>query len=221
MSSILEALKKLETDAEAGSRRRPAIKGRKGFSAFAGPTQARPVFLAAAGIVLLVVFGMAVWHTAVIVTGSRESVVSGAASQAGDPQTKNSSDPGQEPSPGEGAVGSEPQIIPPSADLPERLDTKAQATSVQETPSENEAAGQEASGPEKASQPDAEVMRGDPLTLQAVSWSSSPQKRFAVINGRICREGDSIQDFIIRRINAEDVRLEGRGKTWRLIFNQR
>ena len=58
----------------------------------------------------------------------------------------------------------------------------------------------------------------DRLKLHAIAWSNNPERRIAVINGRIVREGDSIDGFKVSRISAEEVIVKEGEKSWRLVF---
>lgn len=236
MSSILDALRKLETQVEADSHQVPFHHGKGGFAAFAGNTQARPVFLAAAAVVVLFVFGAAVWHTAVVVSGSKESGTSQAGVREQDLQAKtgDETDAGRKNPGSRDSANPEPAVIPPPADLPETVEAAGKAPSAEKAEqteqkgpepeparaNDSESRSSESSQPNTESQADPEVMKGGPLTLQAVSWSSSPQKRFAVINGMICREGDRVKNYRIRLITPEGVRVSEGGRTRLLVFNQ-
>ena len=56
------------------------------------------------------------------------------------------------------------------------------------------------------------------MRLQAVTWSRAPQKRIAVINNRILREGDMVSGYFIISINQDDVTISRDGEKWRLLF---
>ena len=56
------------------------------------------------------------------------------------------------------------------------------------------------------------------MKLQAVTWSKAPQKRIAVINNRILREGDMVSGYLISSINQDDVVLSQDGTKWKLVF---
>jgi hypothetical protein len=56
------------------------------------------------------------------------------------------------------------------------------------------------------------------MKLQAVTWSRAPQKRIAVINNRILREGDMVSGYFINSINQDDVTISRDGEKWRLLF---
>lgn len=56
------------------------------------------------------------------------------------------------------------------------------------------------------------------LKLQALAWSADDARRMAVINGRIVREGESVDGYQIMQIRQEDVVVSDGGKSWRLEF---
>lgn len=59
------------------------------------------------------------------------------------------------------------------------------------------------------------------FALQAISWSEQPERRIAVVNGRILKEGEKIEDYSVVEINREDVIFRYRGQSWRLGFRER
>ena len=66
------------------------------------------------------------------------------------------------------------------------------------------------------------TVSGDPKwDLQAIAWSSDPQKRIAVINGSVVREGDVMFGNRIRRIDENAVFFENKTETWNLVFRLR
>jgi MSHA biogenesis protein MshK len=56
------------------------------------------------------------------------------------------------------------------------------------------------------------------LKLQALAWSADDARRMAVINGRIVREGESVDGYQVMQIREEDVVVNDGGKSWRLEF---
>ena len=59
----------------------------------------------------------------------------------------------------------------------------------------------------------------DPGTvLQAISWSQDTSRRLAVINGKICRETEQMNGYVILTINPEDVVVSKGSVTGRLVF---
>ena len=59
------------------------------------------------------------------------------------------------------------------------------------------------------------------LDLQAIAWSKDPQKRIAVINGHIVREGESIGDMSVTHIGADNVLVRKGGTEQKLLFKLR
>ena len=59
---------------------------------------------------------------------------------------------------------------------------------------------------------------GSGLKLQAIAWSSDSKDRIAVVNGRILREGSSIEGSLIIRIDKNDVSFQKGGEQWRQKF---
>jgi hypothetical protein len=58
------------------------------------------------------------------------------------------------------------------------------------------------------------------LDLQAISWDENPESRIAVINGRVLREGERIEGYLLSEINADDVVFEHTGQIWKLEFRR-
>jgi len=59
---------------------------------------------------------------------------------------------------------------------------------------------------------------GSGLKLQAIAWSSDSQKRICVVNGRILREGSSVEGALIIKIDKNDVSFQKGGEKWRQKF---
>ena len=59
---------------------------------------------------------------------------------------------------------------------------------------------------------------GSGLKLQAIAWSSDSKDRIAVVNGRILREGSSIEGSLIIRIDKNDVSFQKGGEQWKQRF---
>ena len=56
------------------------------------------------------------------------------------------------------------------------------------------------------------------LKLQAIAWSKEAAQRIAVINGRIVREGESVDGFLVNQIRQEDVVVNDGSASWQLEF---
>jgi MSHA biogenesis protein MshK len=63
-----------------------------------------------------------------------------------------------------------------------------------------------------------ERLEDSKLKLQALAWSADVARRMAVINGRIVREGESVDGYQIMQIREEDVVVSEGGRSWRLEF---
>lgn len=59
------------------------------------------------------------------------------------------------------------------------------------------------------------------MQLQAIAWSDDVARRMVVINGRIVREGESIEGFSVTEIRPEDVVVNDGNKSWSLEFRLR
>ncbi len=56
------------------------------------------------------------------------------------------------------------------------------------------------------------------LELQAIAWSSDPKSRLAVINGRVVREGESIDSVNIMHIGKDEVIFKKGMEEWKQLF---
>ncbi len=56
------------------------------------------------------------------------------------------------------------------------------------------------------------------LKLQAIAWSSDPESRIAVINGRIVREGGSVEGVFVTNIGKDEIIFRKGGEEWRQLF---
>lgn len=59
------------------------------------------------------------------------------------------------------------------------------------------------------------------VELQAISWSSDPDKRLAIINGKICREKDHVNGYMIHAIKPDEVILTKGSVRGKLVFEIR
>jgi hypothetical protein len=64
----------------------------------------------------------------------------------------------------------------------------------------------------------AKIMEDSKMELQAIAWSIDPEKRIAVINGRVVREGASLEGFTITRIGKDEVFVVQRNELLKLVF---
>jgi hypothetical protein len=65
------------------------------------------------------------------------------------------------------------------------------------------------------------VLEGSEMNLQAISWAPGAERRIAVINNSIVKEGDRVSGFLVFKINRDDVILSEGGELWKLSFSLR
>ena len=59
------------------------------------------------------------------------------------------------------------------------------------------------------------------LRVHAIVWSSTAEKRMAVVNNRVIYEGDSVEDFVVVAIRPDDVVVREKEKgLWRVVFGR-
>ena len=56
------------------------------------------------------------------------------------------------------------------------------------------------------------------LQLQAIAWSSDPKSRIAVVNGRVLREGGSVEKVLITHIGKNEVIFKKGREEWKQMF---
>jgi hypothetical protein len=59
------------------------------------------------------------------------------------------------------------------------------------------------------------------FALQAISWSEQPDRRIAVISGRILKENEKVEDYTVIEISRNDVIFQRQGQRWRLGFRKK
>lgn len=72
---------------------------------------------------------------------------------------------------------------------------------------------------EKDAYDDVAHLPRDTLRLQAISWSDMPSARITVIDGRILREGHSVDGYTVVQIRPKDVIMAKEGKRWKLTYD--
>lgn len=66
------------------------------------------------------------------------------------------------------------------------------------------------------------TFRSDPrIELQALVWAAAAADRFVVINNRLIKEGGSVDDIVVERINRDDVLLSEGAARWHQEFKIR
>lgn len=62
---------------------------------------------------------------------------------------------------------------------------------------------------------------GSKLKLMAIAWYAEAERRIAVINGSIVREGESVEGYRILQIRKDDVVVSDGSGSWRVEFGLR
>lgn len=57
------------------------------------------------------------------------------------------------------------------------------------------------------------------LRLMAIAWFDDPGRRLAVVNGRILREGETVDGFRVRAIRRDEVVVSDEARSYRLELN--
>ena len=111
---------------------------------------------------------------------------------------------------------------PVKSESPEQAEAKTKTapanTNLQAPPAaeEPETPPQPAEIPSGAA--DTPILEDIGLEIQAISWDQTPSRRIAVINSRLCREGERINGFRILKINPDDIVVSNGKTTGTLIF---
>jgi hypothetical protein len=82
-------------------------------------------------------------------------------------------------------------------------------------------AAKAATGNGDGTQPVESLPAGVGFALQAISWSERPDRRIAVISGRILKETEKVEDYTVIEINRDDVIFQRQGQRWRLGFRNK
>jgi general secretion pathway protein B len=100
-----------------------------------------------------------------------------------------------------------------------RLPAVPRETIEQAPADEDRVAGvRDSEAPAKVKKIEIPVLNDPEMKLQAITWSKDPQKRIAVINNRILRQGERVYGYHIDTINQDDVVLSDAGEKWKLLF---
>ena len=104
---------------------------------------------------------------------------------------------------------------PPKKQAPAEKDSKPGG------PSESERRSVNAENNKNQQWDNARLLQNDRLLLQALAWSSIPERRMGVIDGLVVREGDEIHDFTVVEILKRDMILTRNGQYFRLKFKKK
>lgn len=59
------------------------------------------------------------------------------------------------------------------------------------------------------------------LKVMAIAWAEDPARRIAVVNGRIVKEGESVDGYSVTRIRQGDLVVSDGSRSWRVELNLR
>ncbi len=239
MSSILDALKKLENDSvdnEPGGpggptggveveRSRPAAggspKGRRSLVYFALG------FLAAACLILLFFQRPAPDLPGKSAPETEAPVSRVEIPPPADPVEQHATSPSMDSSyPAASAARSAPPVRPSPPAASEKRPVSVPPPKPPKAPDQESRPAPRKAPPPKPGAAPAPEPRPAPLApvselkLQAIAWSEDPDRRMAVINGRIIHEGDSLGGRTVGGIGKDTVVLRAGEKTWTLVFKR-
>jgi len=249
VSAILNALKKLEqeTSEPSGNPLRPEIhrRGEWRKASMAGMMAIVLIFCGLAGYGVVVLTRKApvspVSPSPISMTDRKAAVLPQTAPVSPAPEPSRAIQPVTVPPPYQTTISGKPLGFMNEAETPASGEKVVAIPLDEEQPAEDtpEAAlSPDAPLPEEAL-PEAEALPADrpksdrvsnaapgifndpAVVLQAISWASDGARRMAVINGKICRENEQINGYMILQINPEDVVVSKGSVTGRLVFKIR
>ena len=65
-----------------------------------------------------------------------------------------------------------------------------------------------------------QIVSSPALSLQAISWSETASRSIAVLNNQVVHETEAINGYVVRKIQPDNVLLEKDGQTYSLVFSQ-
>lgn len=250
MSTILKALKKLETDAAADSGISIAPVGRNRGNATSRTIRSLYGLLCAAIVFSVGVFLFIKPSTSIFIPDlparrpqpegpAVSSVQSGAADRSAETARgrelkngaahRNASDSFLE-SISDDKFKTDPAAKPSGISKPKaekKPDSLHRAADVQSKPGQNSGPSAEQPATPAASRNKAKIdkapialtiLEDTDLQIQAISWNKDPARRLAVINSRLCHEGEQIGDYRIITINPDDIVVSIGGTRGKLLF---
>lgn len=57
------------------------------------------------------------------------------------------------------------------------------------------------------------------LKVMAIAWADDPARRLAVVNGHIVKEGESVEGYSVMQIRKDDIIVNDGGRSWRVELN--
>lgn len=237
MSSILNALKKVEADgAIDGLRRPPAphpLKVLLSPRSDANRSSRRYVPYAVAAIIILSAgaAGYYKWFgagdpskTEKVVQEVRSRLPSDSiAPQPTQPEAAPPTASAQRPARAQSKAPPPVQAPPPSSRIrPSEgggpsSETRVPAVARSATSQDRAGAGRSAAGrsPEDA----LSLLDESKLKVMAIAWFEDPTRRLAVVNGHIVKEGESVEGYSVTRIRKDDIIVSDGSRSYRVELN--
>jgi hypothetical protein len=243
VSSILKALKKVETAGPEAAGPRPSLR----LAPEPPPSlwRRRPFLLSALAGGLLLAAVAAYYLAARFETSAPESAVgAGRTVQArlpAAPAPPSAPPPAPAPAsappiavaaPAEPPVEATPpvQAPPPTTRLRPRdtVPGAPAATDSRPAPAPRGPSGQErpapvrpAPAPTRSAEDNLSRLDDSKLKVMAIAWAEDPGRRIAVVNGHIVREGESVDGYTVTRIRRDDLVVSDGSRSWRAELNLR
>lgn len=246
MSSILKALKKIETTgvSEEPSGQQPPSGRRAMFLPQLGAKwyTRRAVLWLLAAVVLAA--GAAAYYggsngspppqTAAVAREVRSPLPPG---QAAPPTAPRPAKPIPAPAPrptesvdgspaaeAQAKAASPVQAPPPSSRVRPREGGGAAASETRPQPAQRSTPAQDrapAARPAPGRSPEDSLSRLDEskLKVMAIAWADDPARRLAVVNGHIVKEGESVEGYNVMQIRKDDIIVNDGGRSWRVELN--
>jgi hypothetical protein len=244
LSSILRALKKIQTDTKAPE----GIQAGPGMSASARVRESSYLYkgILAAAVMMGVAFG-SVW--VIKSTSKSQPEVSKPTHEAPELSISPEIDLALQETPGENTAQTQiapvqkeemPVTKPPAIELmdkhtanedhsemPNNVDMPTEGDDIEDIKKPEASVSERIISPDKETVERrvvsnyTEIDESVGLDLQAISWAADTQKRLAIINGTLCRENESVSGFIIKQINPDDVIVSNGSTTGRLVLKIR
>ncbi len=116
------------------------------------------------------------------------------------------------------------QAPPPSARLRPRDDTKALTAGARppiakRDPLPEGRPGANRPSPSRSAEDALSRLDDSKLKVMAIAWSDDPQRRLAVLNGHIVKEGESVEGYSVTQIRKDDVIVNDGSQSWRVELN--
>ena len=243
MSSILKALKKIETSgfSEEPSGRQPPSERQAMFAPQLGAKWYTRKSVLWPLVAVFLAAGAAAYYG--WSNGSPTNQTAGAAREVRSPlppgqaapQSAKAIPPAPAPRPGGSVDGSSAveaqakaappvQAPPPSSRVRPREGGGTAASETRPQPAQRSTPAQDrapAARPAPGRSPEDSLSRLEEskLKVMAIAWADDPARRLAVVNGHIVKEGESVEGYNVMQIRKDDIIVNDGARSWRVELN--